>query len=265
MELLRQGRLLVYIKQAGCHYLRIGENHCKRFLVPRNGYNLLCRFFLLLRDYAEELLDFSFNIIDIHIAYNYYSLIPRIVPCLIEIHELLRVKSKQALLVADDIAVCILCTLVQNLEKSLLLAALCGISASPFLDDDSSLFLNFTKIVGHESGVVLEDYQSSIHKVLPVCRNGAQSVDRTLNAGHRVYVGTEDQAVLLKVAHHGVSREILVSVETHVLQEMGQTSLGRGLVDCTYIGGNIEFSPVLRIGIMLNKIGKAIVQVSYPD
>ena len=71
---------------------------------------------------------------------------------------------------------------------------------------------------------VLEDLERGIDDVLTI-GGDAQEIDRLVERGRSVHMGTETHAERLEGLHELHLREVLCAVEGHVLDEMGQAEL----------------------------------------
>ena len=141
-----------------------------------------------------------------------------------------------------------------------------GVAAgTALLDDDPALLVDLGGIVGHEMGVIVQDQQAGIDHALTDQRDVVEHVLGLLDAGGSIDIAAEGGTDALEPVQDAFLREILRAIEAHVLQEVGETVLVRGLLDGADIGGQVEFRPSLRLFIVTDVIGQAIVQLPFAD
>ena len=66
----------------------------------------------------------------------------------------------------------------------------------------------------------------------------------------------------MKPVEECLAREVLCSVEAHVLKEVGQTVLVVFLLEGSDVGGEIELCPLCRLVIVTDIIGHAVLKLS---
>ncbi len=113
--------------------------------------------------------------------------------------------------------------------------------------------------------IVVEHEQTGVYDALAYHRYVVKHVCRLLDTGSRIDIVSEIGSYALKIFQKQLSREILGSVEAHVLEEVSQTVLVRGLLDCAHMRCKIKFRPLGRFVIVLDVISQAIVQLAYTD
>ena len=111
----------------------------------------------------------------------------------------------------------------------------------------------------------MQDEQTCVHYGFAYKRNVVEHVYGLLDACRCIDVPSEFRTDALEVFQDALVREILCPVEAHVLEEMRQTVLVRGLLDCAYIRGEIEFRPVGRLVVVPDVIGEPVVKLACAD
>ena len=222
---------------------------------------------LLERDNAEELLDLGLGAVHVHITYHYDSLVAGVIPGVIEVIEALIFEGFQMLLQADEGALSQIGFLAKVIRKAALHGTPSGIAAlTAFLDDDSALCVNFLGLVEHEVGIVPENHQAAVHHALTLYGDVVEHVLRLFKAGGGVDVAAELRADGTEVVQDALVREVLGSVEAHVLQEMGQTVLcGLVFLNGAYIGGQVEFRTAFRQFVVTDVIGEPVLHLADSD
>ena len=84
-------------------------------------------------------------------------------------------------------------------------------------------------------------------------------------ASRGIDIGTELGTNALQPVKKGLPREVLSSVEAHMLKEVRKSVLVRGFLDSADIGGKVKFSPVSRFFVVSDEIGQAVFQFSGSD
>ena len=138
-------------------------------------------------------------------------------------------------------------------------------AGAALLDDDTALLVDFDRIVGHEMGIVVQDEQAGVNHGRAEQRDVVEHVLRLLDAGGGVDIAAEGGADALKPVQDALLREVLRAVEAHVLEEVSQTVLVRGLLDRAHVGRQVEFGPSFGSFIVQDIISQAIVQLSLAD
>ncbi len=130
-----------------------------------------------------------------------------------------------------------------------------------FLDDDTAFLVNLLVVVEEASGPTTEDLKTEVDVVGIVERHG-NHIDGLVEAGVSVEVSAEHHALAAQVIDHTVARETLDTVEGHVLGEVRQTLLVVVLLVGAGVHRETELHAVLRVGVLTDVIGQAVVQFS---
>ena len=113
--------------------------------------------------------------------------------------------------------------------------------------------------------IVVQDQKAGVHHRFPYQRNIIEHIGGLVNACGSVHVAAERSPDALKPVQNALVREILRAVEAHVLKEVRETVLVRGLLNGSYIGGEIELSPAGRLVIVSDVIGQTVLQLADLD
>ena len=115
-------------------------------------------------------------------------------------------------------------------------------------------------------GIVAEDHEAAVHHAGTGNRDIVEHVLRLFKARGGVDITAEFRADGTQIVQDGLVREVLGSVEAHVLQEVGQTVLCRILfLNSSHIGGQIELCTAGGKLIVTDEIGETVVQVAGTD
>ena len=245
--------------------LRIGQDAHERLLVVRDGDDFLRLRILLGRDVREDFRQLGLDIVHVHITNHHDGLHGRVIPGLVEIHQAFRLEIQQVLLAANQRATAIFRVSVIIGEAPLMQTPGGVAAGTALLDDDPALLVDLGGIVGHEMGVIVQDQQAGINHALTDQRDVVEHVLGLLDAGGSIDIAAEGSTDALEPVQDAFLREILRAIEAHVLQEVGEAVLVRGLLDGADVGGQVEFRPSLRLFIVTDVIGQAIVQLPFAD
>ena len=136
-------------------------------------------------------------------------------------------------------------------------------AGSPLLKYDSALLVDLCRVVGHEMGIIVHYEYATVYYRLVDQRYVRQHILCTLHAGGGVDVAAEGRAYTLEIVKYTFVREVFRSVKAHMLEEMRQTVLIRGLLDGAHMGRKIEFRSSGRYLVMPDVIGHTVVQLPY--
>ena len=138
-------------------------------------------------------------------------------------------------------------------------------AAAALFDYHSPFGIDFGRVVCHEVRIVMDNHQAGVDNALTHDRNIVKHICGLLDSGGCVDVVAEIRPYALEIVQQSLSREILGTVEAHVLEEVRETVLVRGFLDCTNMRCQIEFSPLCRLVIMFDVISQTIVELAYAD
>ena len=136
-------------------------------------------------------------------------------------------------------------------------------TGSPLLMDHSALAVDV--LVGKEKaiGPVMENPQAGIDGGRNLSnRYIVDVVDCLINAGVGIEVLTELDTDALAVLDEGIAREMLSSVEAHVLEEVGEAPLVLFFQDGTDLLGDVEVRLACRLAVFPDIIGKSVLELA---
>ena len=139
-------------------------------------------------------------------------------------------------------------------------------SVSPLaalLDDDTPFLVDLGGIVDDEMRVVMHDQDAGVDNALVDEGNVGEHVDGLLDSGGSVDVATEGSSDALEIVEDLLSGEVLRSVEAHVLEEVGETVLVGGLLNCADVGGEVELGPSGGFLIVTDVVGESVLEMTY--
>ena len=123
-------------------------------------------------------------------------------------------------------------------------------------------------LFGHEADEVrpvVQNQQGAVHDALADGRHVADVIHGLVPRGSGVEVGAELHADFLQVFDDHFTRQILRTVEGHVLQEVGETLLVVVLLDGADVVQDIEVGLVLRLFVMADVVGHPVLQPARAD
>ena len=120
-------------------------------------------------------------------------------------------------------------------------------------------------LVGEQKAVspVVEYPQTAVNRAWNGSdRDIVDVVNSLVNRSVGIEISAELHTDRLAVLDDPVSREVLSTVEAHMLKEVGKAPLTVVLEDGTHLLGDIEVSLACRLRIVTDIVGKAIVKLS---
>ena len=130
----------------------------------------------------------------------------------------------------------------------------------------AALAVDVFRIEQQAVGPVVQDPEAGVNGIGDFLhRDAVDIIDRLVDAGIGVQVGTELHADRLAVLHHAVARKMFRTIEAHMLKEVRQTALLLIFQNGTDLLGDIEISLALRLFVMPDVIGQAVVEFSDFD
>ena len=163
---------------------------------------------------------------------------------MVEVGQALGLEGLEVLLRADDTRGGVLGVTIEIGTAGLADAPLGGVARALLLQDDAALLVDLGRVAGHEVGVVVHDEQARIHHGVADERDVVEQVDGLLHAGGGVDVASKGGADAFQPVQDPLAGEVLGAVEAHMLQEVGQTVLVRGLLQGTDVGRQVELRPL---------------------
>ena len=109
------------------------------------------------RDVAEDRLDLRFNLVNIDVSHNYYSLHVRSAPSLVEVGKAFVLECLELLLTADECSLCIWSVTIIIRKRLLEHSPACISSGASFLEDHASFRIDLLRVVGNEMRVIMKD------------------------------------------------------------------------------------------------------------
>ena len=125
--------------------------------------------------------------------------------------------------------------------------------------------------IGEQQGVapVVQNEQGRIKHGLTPYRYGRDVVHRLVNARIGVEIGPEFHAHALAPRYDTrrltVTPEVRGAIESHVFQEVGQSTLPGFLQDGAHPLGNVEVGNARLLGIVADIVGKPVLQRSRQE
>ena len=135
---------------------------------------------------------------------------------------------------------------------------------APLFDDDPALLVDLVRIQRQAAGEVGERRQPAQEDVVGIGRQ-LQHVDRFLEAGIRVHVGTQARSGPLEVRHQLARLEVGAAVERHVLQEVRQSLLIVGFVKRARLDRQAQRDALRRPWVLPDEKLQPVAQRSTAD
>ena len=222
-------------------------------------------------DGREHLLDFLFHLVHVDVTHDDDGLQVRTIPLVVIVTQVLIGEVVNDIHRADGHAVFIFCPLIDD-GQDIFLHALHGHSrtaGAPLLVDDAALLVNLLIFEQQVVAPVMQYQQAGVDDSLAHegCRTDV--IDRLVNRGVGIEVGTKLHADALTPGHDArftvLAGEMLGAVKGHVLQEVGQPSLAGLLKDGTDTLCDVEVGKTGLLGIVPDVIGHAILEGTLSD
>ena len=247
----------------------VGADIDKRFLIV--CYRIVDTFGRIYRSFyvCEYFFKFGFNFIYVDVTYNNDTLQVRTIPFGVIIADILIREVVDNVNASDRHTVWIfririhrrLC-IGHDTEHA-------AVTASPFFADYATFFVYFLVSKVDGTRPVVKDKQAWIYYINVFSRHVADIIYRLIDAGICIQVCTEFDTFRFAPRYNAktclIPREVFGSIESHVLQEVSQTTLLRFFKDGTYFLCDVEFYSFFRKCIVSNVIGKPVVQFTDAD
>ena len=273
VTLLRIGRSVTLLVEVEEHDGLFGvflDIHDHRVVVVDGIVDALCTD-LGQGDGREDLLDFLLHLVHVDVAHHYDSLQVGAIPLVIVVAQVLIGEVVHDVHRADGHAVLILRTLV-DLRHGLLhqsLYGLAGTAGAPLFVYHAALLVYLLVLQQQEVAPVVQDEQTRVGNALTLHGHRRDVIHRLVYGGIGVQVGTELHADGLTPGHDAqflsLAWEVLRTVESHVLQEVSQSTLARLFQDGTHALGDVEVGQSLVLGIMADIVRHAVLQLTRTD
>ncbi len=270
VHLYRTGLVLVVDRNGGLAHLGIGVDRNDRLLVVgNNDYLFLCRIGRRSGDVGHQRLQFGLDAVHIHVADHDEGDQLRAVPLGVVVAQGLVGERLQKIEITDQVALFVAGAFAQRLDELHHRAPLGAVAGAELLHDNAALRVDLIRLEGDEVRPVVQDQQGRVDHALAggaVHLDGhvGQTVGGLVPAGGGIEVVAELDADLLGVFDHLLAGQVLRAVEGHVLQEVGQTLLVVLLLNGADIIQNPEVGHVLRLLVVADVVGHAILQPTDP-
>ena len=250
IEISQHDRLLTVT--VGSHYHPV--------VVVHGIVNALCSVFSA-GNIPEQALDFSLNLGRLDVAHYDYRLQIGAIPFLVIVAQIVVREAVYDVHRTYGKAVLVFCSSVHNRHHTLH-HALCGFSGTahaPLLMYHAPLLIYL--FIGEQQGAapVVQNEQGRIKHGLTPYRYGRDIVHRLVNARIGVEIGPEFHAHALAPRYDTwrltVTPEVRGAIESHVFQEVGQSTLPGFLQDGAHPLGNVEVGNARLLGIVADIIG----------
>ena len=216
-------------------------------------------------DGREERLDLLLHLIDVHVTHNDQRLVVRTVPLLVVSLQEGTLEVVDDFHQTDGHAMTVFRVGVQ-LRQVALQHTLRGTGTqAPLFVDDATLLLYLLLFQQQTVSPVIENQQTGVDDALTGRRNITYIIHRLVNAGVGIQVRSELHADALTPAQQLVALEVLAAVESHVLQEVGQSALVVILLDGAHTLGDVELCTLLRPGMVADVVGQSVIQFANAD
>ena len=143
-------------------------------------------------------------------------------------------------------------------------ARLGALAQAPLLDDDAPLLVDGLGLEGQVVGPVLHDQERVPEDGLGI-RRDLEHVDRLVEAGEGVEVGTEAHADRLHEFDELLLREVGRAVECQVLDDVGQPALVLVLEDGPGVDDKAQLGPVLRLAVLADPVPEPVGELADRD
>ena len=248
-----------YLGVAG---FRIGEDAYDGLFIVRGAVDTLGFGILAGRDVGKSSFDLLQYLLRVDVADDDHGLQIRTVPGLVELHELFSREGFQVFLGADNVAVFKFGALVEGFPGLLHHAPVGGAAGTPLFDDHAALLVDLNRIVGHERSIVVDGQQGGVDDALPGDGDVGEHVNGILLARGSIDIAAEAGADAFHITDDAFTREVLGSVEAHMLLEVGQTVLGRRFLDGSDVVEKIELCTLCGQVVVHNVVGHPIVELA---
>ena len=166
---------------------------------------------------------------------------------------------------ADGHTVGILAVLVECRQSGLEETHFGTATYTPLLFDNTTLLVDFLVLEQEVVTPVVQDEQTGIDGAGYLHIHIIYIIDGLVEGGIGVEVLAELHSDALQVLLQGIAREVGCAIETHVLQEMGETTLVVLLLHGADALGDVEVAALLGPLVVADIIGKTIIQRARLD
>ena len=224
------------------------------------SYDRCC--ILGVRDVGEEFLDHRFGVVYVDITHDDESLIGGMIPLLIVVAQLLRTEVIDNRHQTDGIAHTVFRIGIEGRQVAFQHTTAGRGAHAPLLMDDTTLLVDFLGFEQKARRPVAQDEQARVERRLTCCRHVVDVVDRLVDRGVSIQVGSELHTNGLQPRDELVALEVIRTVEGHVFQEVGESALALLLLNGTHLLCDVEVGAVLRPVVVTNVVGQPVVELS---
>ena len=128
--------------------------------------------------------------------------------------------------------------------------------------DDTTLLIDFLGFEQQARRPVAQDEQARVEGRLTCGRHVVNVVDRLVDRGVSIQVGSELHTDGLQPRDELVALEVIRTIEGHVFQEVGESALALLLLNGTHLLCDVEVGAVLRPVVVTNVVGQPVVELS---
>ena len=209
-----------------------------------------------------EVLDDLLTVVHINITHDDDGLVVGTIPFVVVVAQHLRVTAVDDAHQTDGQTLAVFRTGIQT-GKKFLDDALCGTFAQlPLLMDDATLLLNLLALQRQTVRPVFQHEYARVECSHTLGGHVADAIHRLVDRGVGIQVATEVNTNATGEVEQCRVGEMLRTVEGHVLQEVGQSTLVFVLLDRAHALGDVEVGHVLGPVVLADVVGQTIVQLT---
>ena len=249
-------------RNAGRGHLGIGCNANHRLVVTCDLDHLLGLGILHSGNVGHHLLDLLDHPVSIEIANYNYGLQIGTIPTVVEILNILIGERFQTLDRTDDVTLAILRVVHHHGTGLLIQTPVSVVARTQLLDDHTALVVDLLVFERNEVRPIVQNQQTGVDNTLTIQRYARHIVAGLLLSSESVEVSTELHTHLLQVVDQHLVGQVLSAVESHMLQEVGQTLLVVLLLNSTHVVQNVELGLLSGFGITTNVVSHTVVQLA---
>ena len=201
--------------------------------------------------------------IHIDITYHYNGLVIRSVPFLIVRAQSVVSEVVDDCRVANHISLGVLASRVHQRVEGFPHTAVGIRACAPFLADDTALGIYLLGEEEQSASPVVHDEQGGVDDAFARGGHIGEAIDCLIQCRVGVDISAEVHTDGLEIVDDTLAREMLRTVECHVLQEVRETVLVVLLEDSAYGLGDMELATLLGILVVADVVSQSVVQMSY--
>ena len=264
--LLGHGLLLVDKLHIRSLHLGVGEDADDRLFIAGDTHNLLLRRIgRRCGDVGHHGLDLLLHGIDIDVTNDDHSLIVGTVPLVIEGLQIIVREALQTVQITYKVAMLVLRAAAYGLDHVDRRTPRGTVTRTQLLHDHAALRVDLLGLQRDEVRPVVQHQQRRVDHALALYGYIGHIILRQVPRSEGVEVGAELHADLLEILRQTLLREVLRTVEGHVLEEVGQTLLRVVLLYGSNIVYDIELGHALRFLVVADVVGQSVGQFARAD